>query len=264
MEVEHGASANTLSAIVSAFGTLLYPERCFVTTGRRDDVQDGQVSREGGMPEATAAVVDRFTGSESGRTPCARKGLTTEGLQQPTGYLRHLTKHLPGYKGSVLVTNGGSGGRNGYWGEGRILRLEIHPSRLLLRAQFLFHGLALMVPVYPLGIPLWLRIGLFTLMGFSLFSLSRNETLFRVHHLLLDGEGQWFRLGPDGKREALRLRGDSWLGGWLAVLRFEREQGRRPLNVVILPDNLDSHVFRRLRVRLRQASTGSGASSLPG
>ena len=148
--------------------------------------------------------------------------------------------------------------------EGRILRLEVQPSRLLLRAQFLVHGLALMVLAYPLGVPLWLRVGLFVLLGISLFSLSRNETFSRVHHLLLDAEDRWFRLGADGEREALRLRGDSWLGSGMAVLRFARAQGGRPLNVVILPDNLDAETFRRLRVRLRQASAESGVSSLPG
>ncbi len=147
--------------------------------------------------------------------------------------------------------------------EGHVLRLEVQPSRTLLRMQFFLHGLALMVLAYPLGVPLWLRIGLFIALGTSLFFLLRNEALIRVRRLLLDGHDQWYRIDEGGQREPLRLRDDTWLGHRVAVLRFDREQGR-PLNVLILPDNLDADSFRRLRVRLRHASADSGVSSFPG
>jgi len=148
--------------------------------------------------------------------------------------------------------------------DSHVLRLEIQPSRALLRIQFLLHGLALMVLAYPLGVPTWLRIGLFAGLGASLFFLLRSDALVRVRHLLLDAHNQWYRLDTGGQREPLRLREDSWLGHRVAVLRFDRDGGGRPLNVLILPDNLDADSFRRLRVRLRHAPADSGVSSLSG
>ncbi len=147
--------------------------------------------------------------------------------------------------------------------EGTVLRLEVQPSRLLLRAQFLVHGLALMVLAYPLGVPLWVRGLLFGGLVASLLFTLRSDALTGVRDLMLDGGNQWFWRRADGVLEALRLRNDSWLGTHLAVLRFDREAGR-PLNVIILPDSLDADSFRRLRVRLRQAPAESRVSSLSG
>ncbi len=147
--------------------------------------------------------------------------------------------------------------------EGSVLRLVVQPSRLLLRVQFLTHGLALMVLAYPLGVPLWLRGVLFGGLVLSLLFTLRSDALTGVRELLLDGRNQWFRRRSDGVLESLRLRDDSWLGIHLAVLRFDRTEGR-PLNVIILPDSLDADGFRRLRVRLRQAPAESRASSLSG
>ncbi|HEB67317.1 MAG TPA: hypothetical protein ENI93_05160 [Gammaproteobacteria bacterium] len=148
--------------------------------------------------------------------------------------------------------------------EGTVLRLEVQPSRLLLRAQFLVHGLALMVLAYPLGVPLWVRVLLFAGLVASLLFTLRSDALTGVRDLLLDGGNQWFWRRADGVLEALRLRDDSWLGTHLAVLRFERESGGRTLNVIILPDSVDADSFRRLRVRLRQAPAESRVSSLSG
>ena len=148
--------------------------------------------------------------------------------------------------------------------EGTVLRLEVQPSRLLLRIQFLVHGLALMVLAYPLGVPIWVRGLLFGGLVASLLFTLRSDTLTGVRVLLLDGHNQWYWRRTDGVQEALRLRNDSWLGTHLAVLRFDREAGGRTLNVVILPDSLDADSFRRLRVRLRQAPAESRVSSLSG
>ncbi len=135
--------------------------------------------------------------------------------------------------------------------ESRVLRLEIQASRLLLRIQFLLHGLALMVLAYPLGVPVWLRLGLFAALVLSLLGLLRSETLAGSRTLLLDADGRWTRLREEGEPEPLELRDDSWVGTRMAVLRFDRERGR-PLTVPLLPDSVDPDLFRRLRVRLRQ------------
>lgn len=81
-----------------------------------------------------------------------------------------------------------------------------------------------------------------------------------VVHWGRDGEWRWRSAGRD---ETVRLRGDSVVLPWLVILNFDGEGSRRRFSLMLLEDNLDPQLLRRLRVRLRYEAANAGGPKEP-
>lgn len=136
------------------------------------------------------------------------------------------------------------------------LMVEVGASRRLAAGLGLVHaGAALIAAVMPLGaVPF---AGLIRLLTVTAVALAWAAA-YRRHVLRRDGAVTGFVFRPDGR---IDLRSDrrevaatgarvSLIQPWLTVIVFRTADGRSH-PVLLLPDNCDATVFRRLRARLR-------------
>ena len=127
------------------------------------------------------------------------------------------------------------------------IHVEVGPSMVLKRAMLLVHCLV-GVPLYSSGLSLWSCCLLLLLAGLHYIHLY----LYRLNQryvLILRGHDDWLlATGNAAPARAMLLPG-SYVQPYLAVLTFR--QGAAKTSVILLHDNVDPELFRRLRVLLR-------------
>lgn len=126
------------------------------------------------------------------------------------------------------------------------------PSIRLFLVQGVIH-LGAVVCLWPTLLPLWLK-PLLALCILALLVRQGREFLRlrdRPLHLMLNREEEWLLLQQGMDDERLQLLPGAFVHPWLAVLRFRRAGRLWPLVLILTRDNIESELFRRLRVRLR-------------
>lgn len=130
------------------------------------------------------------------------------------------------------------------------IAFDYRPSRWLLAALLIVAVLALLGLIFcdaPPWFKLSLAIVLLAYLGHSLRRLLQSNWTSLVWH----GQGYWrLHAGSDDPHIA-ELIGSTRIG-WMIVLRF-RLHGRQRFDAVLLPDNLDADIRRRLCARLARA-----------
>ena len=136
---------------------------------------------------------------------------------------------------------------------GETLDFDIHPSRLLGGILIATHAGAV-VCVMLAAVPLWLRLLIPVLVAVNLwYSLVRHATLRRpdaIIGLRCDCESRWFVRLRSGVAHPVTILPASYLHPRIVVLAMRFNANRRTRSAILLGDNVDPQVFRRLRVRL--------------
>ena len=146
--------------------------------------------------------------------------------------------------------------------------LVIRPtgSRRLLLFLLLVYGLTLAtIPLLPLSaawrftIALGLVLGLIHGLGGAVWHLWPWSPRQAIWH----GDGSWTLGLGRGREEPARLLGTTFVSPVLVILNFRYRRWRSG-SLVLLSDNLDPDLLRRLRVRLRGEGrwTAQGPPSL--
>lgn len=127
-------------------------------------------------------------------------------------------------------------------------RFDFRPSRLLAMLLLLAHGLA-MVSVVVLPLPVLMRTLLLLLLTANLWIVYKSRVSgASVSGLRIESD-RVVLLDAGGGEMSGKLLPDSLVTPYLAVLQIRTESKHR--RVLIMPDNLDAHSFRRLRILLR-------------
>lgn len=145
------------------------------------------------------------------------------------------------------------------------IHISLGPSRWLGLGLAIAYGGAGLA-ILALAWPGWTKI----LLEFIVIAGWVRAFRWHVQHrgdaiIALDAtaEGEWIvTTARRGKCRGMLAR-DSVVLPWLTVLIFKLEDGRRR-SVVLLPDNVDVHSFRRLRVRLRYPMEPEKEANKPG
>jgi hypothetical protein len=103
---------------------------------------------------------------------------------------------------------------------------------------------------------LWLKLCASALLGGYLVWQIRQHLLRNTRSAVKEvlyepGEGWWLVEGNGVKRQ-VRLSPQSFVSPWVVVLSFSAGAWSMPRSLVLLPDNLDREVARKLRILLRQ------------
>lgn len=99
-------------------------------------------------------------------------------------------------------------------------------------------------------------------------SLWRSWPLYVAHRpvptyaVTWHGDGRWTWCDAGGEPVACRLLPPSFVHPMLVVLNLSCRGKRR--SVVLVPDNIDADLLRRLRVRLRREAGRDGVAALNG
>lgn len=136
----------------------------------------------------------------------------------------------------------------------------------VLRPGFsrLLAGFVLVSHLAALAVTVLLPVAWFWRAGLGLLVLSGLVYQWTMHvrpaqqHALLEAvweaDGTWTLIPVSGTPVTATLLSSTFVGVGLVVLNLRRSR-RRVCSMVLLPDNLDSDLLRRLRVRLRQHGT---------
>lgn len=90
--------------------------------------------------------------------------------------------------------------------------------------------------------------------GASVRALRRHgsqEGAGAVRRLVVDLSGRIEVHGANGGIAAGEVAAGSFVAPWLAIVRWVPEGARRSRTVLVMPDAVEEHAFRRLRVVLR-------------
>lgn len=142
------------------------------------------------------------------------------------------------------------GRMNGF--QGTVI-LDLRPSRWLSHALLTLHAAvsAALLLAYPWC---WQRnLLLFAVVLHLAWSLHAARVV-PVKRLELDERDHWRVVFCDDLTLAARLVGAPWLSPLFTTLVLACADGTRT-QLVLLPDMVDGHAFRRLRVRVRRALT---------
>jgi hypothetical protein len=126
-------------------------------------------------------------------------------------------------------------------------------SRWLAGLLILAHGGAALIVVL-VALPWWFKCGVMAAIAVNLRHAYSWHLLHRGRGMVEAwswADGRWeVRCFNDAVSRPATLAADSLVLAWLTILVFRLDDGRvRAL--LLLPDNIDAAVFRRLRVRLR-------------
>ena len=135
-------------------------------------------------------------------------------------------------------------------------QFKLQPSRYLAAILVAAHGITL-AALFPLGLPMWAKMALASLMLFSLIYHLRRDAW-------LSAPSASVALTLEGDRAVLTTRGGEQLAGqilrdslvtpFLTILNILPQGARLARSVIILPDSLDAESFRQLRVWLKWGS----------
>ena len=140
--------------------------------------------------------------------------------------------------------------------------LVIRPgvSRRLALLVLVVHGLTLAtVPLLPLALSGRAGLALALLSGcaLSLGGAVWHRWPWSLREAVWWPDGAWSLIQGDGRERDGRLLGSTYVSPALVVLNFRCGRWRTP-SLVLLPDNLEPDLLRRLRVRLRLEGRGGG------
>jgi toxin CptA len=127
---------------------------------------------------------------------------------------------------------------------------DYKPSRVFAACIVAVWLLALLA-VAQCGLAVWLKVVL--ALGASLYVASALRNFLRppFRHLLWHAAGHWRAFDVGGHEHVAELRHATVLGG-LVLLSFNVPSIGKA-SIVLLPDNCDADIRRRLRVRLARA-----------
>lgn len=132
------------------------------------------------------------------------------------------------------------------------LDLSPRPSVRAVVSMSLLHMAAITLIVLA-HLPKWEALGMALLLLASWLTLRRHAAFGygprALNHLILHAEGGWtVESARDGRQDA-ELLGSSVAQSWIIVLNFRLKQGGKRSRVLV-GDELDADVLRRLRARL--------------
>ncbi|MBP6582740.1 MAG: hypothetical protein KA204_04605 [Chromatiaceae bacterium] len=136
-------------------------------------------------------------------------------------------------------------------------------SRRLAIMVLVGHGLTLVVvTLLPLALSGRAGLALAVLLGLA---LSLGGAVWHLWPWSLRAavwwpDGAWSLIQGDGRERDGRLLGSTYVSPALVVLNFRCGRWRTP-SLVLLPDNLEPDLLRRLRVRLGLEGTGMGKAA---
>ncbi|MDR2239490.1 MAG: hypothetical protein LBE33_03525 [Zoogloeaceae bacterium] len=133
-------------------------------------------------------------------------------------------------------------------------RLALRSSALLGAILSLLH-LAALGGLWPLPIPVWIKLALAAAVVISLVLAVRRHALrsdsASVRELVLKNDGTVEGLRNDGVRFEAGISAQTAILSWLIVILLDVPGTRRPRPLVILPDALSAEDGRCLRAWLR-------------
>ncbi len=135
-------------------------------------------------------------------------------------------------------------------GVSRRLALFVLVAHVLTLAAIAFLPLALLGRV---GLALAVLLGCALSLGGAVWHLwpwSLKEVIWQT-------DGSWYLIQGDGRQLEGRLLGSTYVSPALVVLNFRCGRWRNR-SLVLLPDNLEPDLHRRLRVRLRLEGVPTG------
>jgi len=133
-----------------------------------------------------------------------------------------------------------------------MLGIELRPSNTLAGILLLLHLGAVLI-VFFVVYPGWLRLGLFSVCVWSLWSNLRQHAWRNADKAIIsfvEQYDEWYLIDRAKNKYSATLCGDSIVTPYFAILNFRRER-RTIKSIVILPDTIQRDSFRRLRVHLR-------------
>ena len=141
------------------------------------------------------------------------------------------------------------------------LRVAIGPSRILAAALAIAHLAALGVALV-VTLPAWASLLIATTIMVSCASSILRLALQRSSNAIVEleaGEGAHVSCRTrDGQWRQGQALSSSFISPWLTVLSLRVAGAARARHLVILPDNVETEAFRRLRVLLRWSPEGTG------
>ena len=135
-------------------------------------------------------------------------------------------------------------------------QFKLQPSRYLAAILVAAHGITL-AALFPLGLPIWSKVALASLILLSLMYHLRRDAW-----LSAPSSGIALKLEDDrvilttrgGEQLAGQILRDSLVTPLLTILNVLPQGARLARSVIILPDSLDAESFRQLRVCLKWGS----------
>ena len=135
-----------------------------------------------------------------------------------------------------------------------VQRIVINPSARLAIAACAVHAAAA-TAVWLAPIALWLKAGLTLAMTVSLvlglFYKAALHAAEAIVALEIAEDGRMSFQTRRGKWRECELLQTSYVSPQLTILNLKPRDGLRTRHVVLVPDNVDAHEFRRLRTLLR-------------
>jgi toxin CptA len=146
------------------------------------------------------------------------------------------------------------------------LVLHRGPSRMLAAALIVVHCVALGVAVFAVPGFYWAILGCSAIVLHGTWVTGRHALLLHprsIVSLRFDGEDQCVLECRDGSSFAGCVHGRSYVARHLVLVRIKFRAWRPCAAVPLLPDNLSTEEFRRLRVRLRWSRVGEIGAAMP-
>jgi hypothetical protein len=137
----------------------------------------------------------------------------------------------------------------------RLPGIKLRPaiSRQLAIALLLLHmaaAIAILLDPVSTNIKLMLLL-LLLIHGFWSHRYFLTRHAGRIVQAQLDGDGNGLLHWRDGRQCKAILRADTLLTSWIIVLRFDLQQRRFPVSLLLCPDAITRAENRRLRTLLR-------------
>ncbi len=133
------------------------------------------------------------------------------------------------------------------------LHLDILPSRYLLILLFCLHFFSFVL-LFFMPIPtiyLFFSIALILLSAIYTLMYQANILPKSIVGLIWDIDDDWFILQKNGEKKSATLDGNSFIHPFFSILNFKQDGRVLTRSVILLKDNINQNVFRRLRVRLK-------------
>ena len=131
------------------------------------------------------------------------------------------------------------------------IRIEYQPPSRLLHFLTLTHAMAI-ISLFVAAVPAWLRclLCLGIVVSYFYYRHSYYYTKNNSIRLNLSAANEWICIVEQNSVQPLRLLTGSFVHPELIIMRFIMNSGKL-INVILVTENCDPNMHRRLRVRLR-------------